>query len=328
MGDCRGESRSRCVAVGLLGEPAGPRLVVVDTIAEAPHPGPHPLLTLVRWVLGLATLLGAALAVLGFVDGDGWIPVVQAFLPVAGLVGIVVAVLSVLARARWVAVVALLSSLALLLPVLPWRPRPAEAPDGPVLSVVTINVQYGRADPDALLRVVDERQADVLVILEATPGFWRTLQDKGLRKRLPFATGTVHTSASGTIVATRAAVECLNGDACGTVVERRPGGPDPFEQVDVRLADGTVLRGAHPVPPGLHDQGQWRAGLARQAAWVHQAHAKEPRLVITGDFNASASHPAFRRVAKGMTRAPQAWPWQPTWPQEYRVPRSCRSTTC
>ncbi|GMA39365.1 endonuclease/exonuclease/phosphatase family protein [Mobilicoccus caccae] len=269
-------------------------------------------------------LLGVLLVPLAYLDGAGLLPVIQAVLPVVGLLGLLVALLSVLTRDAPGTVVAVAASLALLVPVLPWAPRaavPAAQAHGEDLRVVTINTEFGGADPDGIVAAVREHDADVLVLLEETPQHWRALGAAGLRGLLPHATGTVSDSAAGTVVATRDPATCLDTTiACGRVVPAVRSADEPFTQVSLRLAGGTVLRGAHPFPPVGARAATWHTSLQSLQRWVHDAHGHEPRLVVTGDLNAGPGHPAFRAIADGLDQGPRAWPWQPTWPLGSLVP--------
>ncbi|WP_040161104.1 endonuclease/exonuclease/phosphatase family protein [Mobilicoccus massiliensis] len=273
-----------------------------------------------RVLVWLLVGCGVLLAPLPYVDAGGPLPTVQAVLPVVGLFGLAVAALALLVRARLAAALAVVAALALLAPALPLAPRPDTPAAGGDLRVVTLNTEFGQADPTGVVKAVHTRDADVLVLLEATPAHWAALKAHGLRSLLPHATGTVHGSAAGTVVATREPVTCPDpATACGRVVTATRAADEPFSQVDVRLPDGTVVRGAHPFPPVGQGERSWRLSLGRLDRWIHQVHAGE-RIVVTGDFNAGPVHPAFRRIADGLVQAPRAWPWQPTWPQESGVP--------
>lgn len=277
--------------------------------------------------------LGALLAPLPYVDADGLLPMLQALLPVAGLVGLVVVVLTLLARMRLAALVAAVASLALLWPVLPLSSRPEPAPGAAPVRVMSLNVEFGQADPAAVVAAVREHRVDALVLLEMTPQHWAALSRAGLTQVLPHATGTTRPDAGGTVVAARRPLTCPGARpgaeaACPSVRSTPSGdidglgvGDDPFDQVTARLADGTLVRGAHPFPPSpTLGMSWWRDGLGRLGQWARD-HAGEPRLVVAGDLNAGDVHPLFREVTTGLTRGPRgALPWTRTWPLEYPVP--------
>ncbi|WP_168581653.1 endonuclease/exonuclease/phosphatase family protein [Gephyromycinifex aptenodytis] len=286
--------------------------------------------------LRILVAVGVLLAPLAYLDLDGPVPLIQALLPPVALVGLAVAAALLLLKDVLASLVAAVVCVLLLAPVLPLAARPTSpAPRSTAgiaagttadLRVASLNMEFGQADPLAVLDQVRLLHVDVLVLLEVTPSAWARLQSDGLRELLPYATGTTSTSASGTVVAAAAPLNCPRRSPCPAVRQVATptaiySDPDPFTQVDVHLADGTPLRAAHPFPPSLVlGMAPWRAGLARLQNWLQRQEAA-PRLIVAGDFNAGQVHPAFRRITAGLTPAPRAgWPWTRTWPLESAVP--------
>lgn len=290
-----------------------------------------------------ATLLGCA--ALPYLDLAGWVPIAQALVPVAAL-AVALAVLGYLTVSRGRALrrqdpaaiatvlVAAIAVVAMLWPVFVWHragPAPptadavAAAPrlpyGAPTLSVVSLNTEFGQADPASIVALVGEKRVDLLVLLEATPTLWTQLQDAGLAPLLPHATGTVRTDAGGTIIASNNPLRCgqVIGEHCpGVRSQEGQTGPTAFDQPVARLLDGTVVRATHPWPPGV-DSSRWRAEQSQLATWLGEQGSRP--LVVAGDLNAGPVHPAFRSMVDVFEHAPRRGvPWPRTWPQETLLP--------
>lgn len=285
-----------------------------------------------RWLLRALAIGAAVLAPLPYVDLTGPLPVLQAGAPLAGAAALALAVLLAVVRDWWPMALSLVAAVLLTGPVVlpPNRPE-VETATGITLRLMSLNVEYGRADPQAVVALADERRIDVLILTEMTPGGWQRLEEAGLRRRFPHATGRTDTGPSGTVIAASSPFTCLDtvGDGpCGQVVTRAPGaasyplgaGSSTFDLPSVKLRDGTVVRGIHARPPSLLRNDRWKGEQHDLRTWVSGLPA-QTRVVLAGDFNATPSHPAFRRLADGLARAPHGGlPWTRTWPEGARVP--------
>lgn len=285
-----------------------------------------------RWVLRGLALGAAVLAPLSYVDLPGPLPPVQAGLPLVGIAALATSGLLGWRRDWWPATISLVAAAAMVGPVVMPPSRPdADSAQGATVRMMSLNVEFGRADPSALIRLVDERRIDVLVLTEITPDGWRRVQDAGLRDRFSHATGRTDTGASGTVILSRHPFSCVDtveGSPCGQVVTRNPDAPAfrlgataaTFDLPSIRLVDGTVIRGIHARPPSFTGNDRWQREQHELRAWVDE-HPLDTRLIMAGDFNATPSHPAFRALADGLARAPNTGlPWTRTWPQEARIP--------
>lgn len=272
------------------------------------------------------------LAPLPYLDLAGPLPPVQAGLPVVG-VGALAAAAWLAWRRRLIPAVLALTSAALLTgPVLapPWRPDSTTA-QGSTLRLMSVNVEFGRADPTSLVQLADARDIDVLILTEVTPQGWQRFLAAGLGTRFPHATGRTDTGASGTVILTRGPFTCLDtvaGSPCGQVVTRAAdassyqvgGQPATFDLPSIRLGDGTVVRGIHARPPSFLRNDRWQREQHALREWVDAQPADTP-VLLAGDFNASPSHPAFRKLASGIVRAPHVgFPWLRTWPYGAKFP--------
>lgn len=290
-----------------------------------------------------------ALAALPYVDLAGPVPLLQALAPIGGVVlataGLVVAVAAVAAvvgvlpvalgggrhRAGIApflsAALCLVAGGAMLWPVLaPPRAAGADATEGSQgtgslpgvatsLSVLSLNTEYGQADPAAIVEQVRVRRVDLLVLLEETPQHWAALQEAGLSQVLPHVTGSVGQDAGGSLIASAHPLTCPgspSGRCALTTRGERRGSGTAFDQPVAELADGTLVRAAHPWPP-RPDPARWRSEQDEMGRWLRQ-HARRP-LVVAGDFNAGPVHPVFRAVTAGFDRSPRhGLPWVRTWP--------------
>jgi endonuclease/exonuclease/phosphatase family metal-dependent hydrolase len=182
---------------------------------------------------------------------------------------------------------------------------------------MSANLQYGRGNAQSLVTAVREQRVDVLVLLEITPDAVDRLSAAGLSSLLPDSVGRSRQDAGGTIIRSRLPLTLVaesNGLASSGA----------FDQpvVSVHRKEGDVmLRAVHSLPPGLSRAADWRSGLDDLQSWRERQPNDRP-LVMTGDFNSSQSHPAFRHIATSMTDA--GWAagsgWVQTWPLESRVP--------
>ncbi|WP_170206776.1 endonuclease/exonuclease/phosphatase family protein [Barrientosiimonas humi] len=243
------------------------------------------------------------------------VPVLQAAFPVVGALAVGWAALLLALRHRTAATV--LAVLAALVPLLlaGGSLRSDTVPSRPGDQVVmSANLQYGRADPAALVTLVREQRVDVLVLVEVTPDAAAALRRAGLDRLLPQSAGSPRTGADGTVIRSRHPLQTLENAQVpglfGSPVAR------------VRAPSGTyVVKGVHPYPPAGELVAGWHRQLRDLGRWVRAQPTDEP-LVLAGDFNSSSAHPAFREATAGLTDAHGAAGkgWVRTWPVGQRVP--------
>ncbi|MDO5697549.1 MAG: endonuclease/exonuclease/phosphatase family protein [Dermatophilus congolensis] len=293
-----------------------------------------------RWA-AVGVIVVVALASVLDVDGKWALPVVQAAAPLAAGAGVLLALL-VVRWSRLAALAALVASFVLAAPLLPdvfsEQPREPvsvlEAGTGS-LTVLASNTFFGLEQPEHTMEAVERVEPDVLVLIEESPTHWKALQRLGIRDRLPFATGSIGGSY-GTVVLTNQPMTCVElrpGLACNEVREGEPGRAtqapvgasappfaEAFDSPVVRLSDGTLFKAVHAWSPRTTRESRWFQEQSNLVTW-RDAHADEPRLVMAGDFNATRSHPVFRRLLQGMEAAPSGYaPWTRTWPVGWFVP--------
>ena len=237
-----------------------------------------------------------------------------------------VAAVLVAATSSWWLAVLLAIPAALLIGVQlpPRRPRPAagaqegrakegRAQDQFTLRFLTINVLGGHADPEAVVQLVREHDADVLAIQELTPEMVRKLKDADLAGALPFHHIDPRPAARGTGLWARWPLTPLP-PVPGTIAAT------PRAQVDPAGGRPITLTAVHPKAPLNGYQPQWQNELASIRGVLA---ATEGPQIVAGDFNASRDHRPFRDILTaglvdcGDAARDRPWPgftWPTIWP--------------
>jgi endonuclease/exonuclease/phosphatase (EEP) superfamily protein YafD len=206
-----------------------------------------------------------------------------AAVPTAGLL------LASLPARRWITALAMVALLGLHATLSgPWWIGQPPAADGPELTVLATNLQYGWGDTATVMAAVAEHEVDVLVLLEVTADARQALVEAGLERELPHHLGTPREGADGTMIYSRHPLD--RGEL--------PEVPElALQAVAGRvLAPGApplVVLAAHPVPPWPVDTAHWRADLDVLDDWLEELPDGTP-LVVAGDLNGSTDHPAVR----------------------------------
>ena len=272
-------------------------------------------------VLGLLGLVpAAALALLRLVPPeDDATALVAAFIPYGALPALLALLALVLAalRARRRAPLAVLSLLGALLlaahvswqaPLFLQNQREAV---GPTVTVLSLNVYEGRADPDQVLALAAE--ADLVVLVELTPAARSALEQRGLTDRFPYTAATSGALPSDTALYSRypLAGSTRVGDAAAQVTATTVTLPD--------LGDVGVIA-VHPCNPYCGG-GRW----ALEHAQLRQAieDRLDRPLLVAGDFNAVEDHApmlALRRAGLRSATDLLGAGWQPTSPAGGLVP--------
>ena len=232
--------------------------------------------------------------------------------PYAAAGSLIPLLIAVAGRKRAATAVALLTTTALGLSVLPRALGTAEATTGRPFKVMTINMLFGRADVQAIMKLVREFQPDVLSTQELTPGAVADLDDAGLKDLMPHRVLQDEWDAGGSGLYSRHPVQPLwdlippVGHKMPAAVVSLPGGK-PIEFVDV-----------HPYPPLGPNVVNWNEALA-----ALPSAGRETVRILAGDFNASLDHASLRRVlARGYKDAADqvGAGLIPTWPANKRIP--------
>lgn len=242
------------------------------------------------------------LAVLGLVTASRWIntpsptvlPILQAFVPLAAVPSWILASAAALTR-RWRLATAAVALAAVHVALLaPWHTstrRAADLSSNDRLVVVSSNLFIGRGDLATLVDAVRELDADVLVLVEATPAMRETLEGSDLADRLPYSSGEPRADGNAVMVYSRHPLRTSD-------VEPVPPLRYGAHMTTVAAPAGdVVVAGLHAVAPLPGLVRAWRAEWTAVAAWAASLPPELP-VIIAGDFNASMDHPVLRRLGR------------------------------
>lgn len=226
-----------------------------------------------------------------------------AFTPYVALTALVPVVVAALLRRWQVAVVALVAGVALAGYVLPRGVQfrePASAASGTTLTVMSVNVLVGTADPATVMRIAEEHKVDVVSLQESRPMWLARFDAEGAAERFP------HRAVAPVDVA---------------LLSTRPLRPTGQPAEADLVAGSTTVRvtAIHPRPPVSRDS--WRSW--RDELDALPATGGATRRILAGDFNATLDHPELRGVlARGYRDAAATIGdgWRPTWPAGRRFP--------
>ena len=246
-----------------------------------------------RWGRGALIALAILLILLSFLplwQTDRWwvrqwdYPRLQ----VAGLLGMSLAALFAVklahSRAFWALVAAGLAAFAwqvshfiAYLPVYPGRQVESakHCPPGRQVSLLNANVLLTNSRYDRLLRLVEQRQPDVLLLLEVDKGWEQAL--RSLAGRYPYKLAEPVPNTYGMILLSRLPME-------GSIRHLLQAGV-PSAHVRLRLRDGQIVsfHGLHPEPPWPgDDSGERDAELVKVGREVRDDGRA---AIVMGDLN-------------------------------------------
>lgn len=262
------------------------------------------------WLAVLPLLAWAAVRGLGLEGHSGLAPLVS-FTPYAAIAAFLLFGYCVAAR-NWAASALVAVALAVLAAaVLPRAIGGGEtAPAGSTqLRVMSSNVFHGRANPAALMALVDRVRPDVLSVQELNRDLAAELGRRGLGRRLPHSLVFTREGVTGAGLYSRYPLGPLPG-------------PDPantrMQAGELRLPGGRRLRviNVHPYTPTGNRAAEW----AKELGELPSAGTGVPWL-LAGDFNATLDHAVLRDVLDRGYRDAAAETGNgllPTWPDDNR----------
>jgi endonuclease/exonuclease/phosphatase (EEP) superfamily protein YafD len=175
----------------------------------------------------------------------------------------------------------------------------------------TVNAQSGRADPAAILRLLQSENVDVLAVQELTPDMVSRLEAAGLAELLPFSHLDPRPGSPGTGLWARWPLTPVPGLTAAI----------PRARIDPPGGRPVTLTAVHPVAPMRGHAGIWQ----RELTLIGQALAAvDGPQVVAGDFNASRDHRPFRNLLAAGFRdcadvsQSRSWPGF-TWPASGRA---------
>jgi endonuclease/exonuclease/phosphatase (EEP) superfamily protein YafD len=198
-------------------------------------------------------------------------------------------VLAGLLLRRWVvAGVAGLAAAALALAVVPRAvggPQP-EVAEGPTLVVMTANLYEGQGDAAAVMKLVRERQVDVLSVQELTPGALGRLHAAGAAELLPGHAEDPRPGGAGSALLARRPVR-------PTGARDVAGAAQPQVTLGVPGAPPVRVKAVHPPRPiGHATERVWRRAMRAMPG----SDGRGDVQILAGDFNATLDHRELRRL--------------------------------
>lgn len=185
--------------------------------------------------------------------------------------------------------------------------------EGVPLRVLVQNLEYGRADPDGVVRAVHEGQVDLLLTVETTPEAVDRLRAAGLTETLGYEALDPAPHTAGVAVWSRHPL---------TPPERIPGFSLGVLRTDMDGPAGPVtVVAAHPIAP-VFDAPVAIDEADRLREYLGGLPGSAP-VVVGGDFNATWDHVRFRGLqGLGYTDSVDGGGdgWVPTWPADRSFP--------
>jgi endonuclease/exonuclease/phosphatase (EEP) superfamily protein YafD len=267
-------------------------------------PVPH----LVAWLLVAPFVLWVIFRV-ARIDRFGVTAQLMAFTPYVALASLVPVALALLGRRWWVAGVAGAVCLALAVCVLPRSFGSPSTMDGVPVTVMSMNLRYGGADVDTIMRLVTEQRVDVLAVQEYTEAGQNRLAAVGLDDLLPYQVKHPVDGPNGSALYSRYPLTDTG------VVHNLGGFFQAYGVVAVPGAVPVAVESAHPVPPISPYIPYWVQDLRDQKPASTGPH---PRILI-GDFNSTLDHSLLRDlIATGYHDAASTvgHGLVPTWPYD------------
>ncbi|WP_220139968.1 endonuclease/exonuclease/phosphatase family protein [Nocardia huaxiensis] len=237
----------------------------------------------------LCALLVVPAAVVALVRLTGFErgPFVQllAFTPYIAAWSLIPLLLMLILRRRKLAALAFLAVAIFAFTVVPRAFGSAERADGSSLRVLTVNMQFGAADPAALVEFVRAHAIDVLALQEYTAEAESALRTAGLDQELPFHQTNPLAKASGSAVYSRHTL--VDGG-----VRTNPGQfAQSYATVVTAAGRRVIVESVHTTPPAhLDNLAYWRRDLNSQP----RTSGTEVPRILAGDFNSTLDHGPFR----------------------------------
>jgi endonuclease/exonuclease/phosphatase (EEP) superfamily protein YafD len=266
------------------------------------------------WWIWFAVVPAALWAVVRIFGLDHGFPLaaMMAFTPYVATAALLIAGVAVALRNWAAAAVAWTATLALAAAVLPRAVGDGTvSPDGRrTVGVLAANAFVGRADPEALVALVERLRPDVLSVEELSPQLVRGLRRAGIQRLLPEAEIALREETGSAIYSDLPLTRLPEGRVYTF----------PMPRARLALSGGGSLQlvSVHPITPTRHGIGRWEETLAG----LPGTGAGAP-WVLAGDFNATLDDSALRDlIGRGYRDAGDVagLGLVPTWPNRGAFP--------
>lgn len=199
------------------------------------------------------------------------------------------------------------------------------------LRVFALNTYFGRADDEAIVRIIKELNPHI-VILEETTTQEATTVATGTGLRVTGAIRPGASGAEGVAILVREGVDSTgrhysDAEELGlakfqmpmvTGVSQAQATGDEAGESSQREGSSLSIVGVHLLTPIGDDRLQWDHQLEALGTWVHNQPSSRG-IIMAGDFNATRSHPRLRAV--GLKDCTGHLAHTPTWPADFPVLR-------
>jgi endonuclease/exonuclease/phosphatase (EEP) superfamily protein YafD len=269
--------------------------MTITTTPAAVHPGRRVARTVLLSLLVLPGLVWAVIRLFGWERG-ALVPVI-AFTPYAAAWSLIPLLIAALARRWLIAVAAALAAVVLAVCVLPRAvPDRDRGPStGVPLTVMTVNMFVGDADPAAVVRLVRESDVAVLAVQEFTPAARAGLTRAGLDQLLPYNALADEIGTTGSGLYSRFPMSA-QGSRRGGGGNLQDGNLQAYATIHPPGAGPLALQSAHPLAPyALAAMGDWRADLEEEP----RADPDGTPRILLGDFNSTLDHEPVRDLIAG-----------------------------
>jgi endonuclease/exonuclease/phosphatase family metal-dependent hydrolase len=263
-------------------------------------------------LVGVCTAPGLVWAVIRLFGLErGRLVQLMSFTPYVAAAAWLPVLIALAARKRLIAAIGSVAALALAACVLP-RAIP-DHDRGPAtgfdLTVMTINMYIGQADPSAIVRLVQRDDVSILAVQEFTTPARDGLAAAGLDRLLPYRSLAAD-QAHGTVGSGLYSRFPMTGPGS----ERGAGGNlQAYATIQPPQARALAVESAHPLAPYAKSAlPLWRADLAAEPAPDRDSPApagaalstgpgaarKTPLRVLLGDFNSTLDHAPVRALIR------------------------------
>jgi endonuclease/exonuclease/phosphatase family metal-dependent hydrolase len=245
-------------------------------------------------------LPGLAWAVTRAVGGErGFLVQAFAFTPYVAAWTLVPAAITI-ARRKWPPAGAALAAAVIMGGCVVPRALPGDRGprNGTKITVMTINMFIGAADPDAIVKLVRDHDVSVLAVQEFSPTARAGLTRAGLDDLLPYNALADEVGTTGSGVYSRYPVTTSHSE--------RLGGGNMQVYATIQPPGRTALDvvSAHPLAPyALSVLKLWKSDLDAEPA----TDPHGPPRILLGDFNSTLDHAPVRQlIARGYRDAADA----------------------
>lgn len=179
-------------------------------------------------------------------------------------------------------------------------------------TLISLNMLNGQADPAGLAR--QARQADIVVLIEATPAGVSRLERYDWSKDFPYSAGATREDTTGSVIYSRFPLRDSGALPRSSFLQWAATAEVP-EVGPVRIL------AVHPCNPYCGND-KWAAEHAELRSAIADQPSDLP-LIIAGDFNAINDHgPMMALRADGLRSATDlaGAGWLPTFPANRRIP--------